>query len=147
MDASRRPRINLSMQYSMQPHHLVKAILFVLLIIFFVMIGGTYLFYNTVKSAQANTLYENLDDAQKAETADYENCILLEKKTIVRISEGQKQVLPYAQAREILTRDTARMNHPRFRIIVTPGIDYQNLSDILLLMTELKMKNYILLKS
>lgn len=130
----------------MQPHHLVKAMLFVLLIIFFVMVGGTYFFYSNVKSARATTLYENLNDAQKAEGADYKNCILLEKKAIVRISEGQKQVLPYAQARQILIRDT-RINQSGFRIIVTPDINYQDLSDILLLMTELKMKNYILLKS
>lgn len=131
----------------MQPHHLVKAILFVLVIIFLVMVGGTYFFYHTVRSAKASTLSENLGDAQKAETADYENCILLEKKGIIRMYEGQKQVLSYAQVREILTRDTVRMNRSRFRIIVAPGIDYQNLSDILLLMTELKIKQYTLLKS
>lgn len=131
----------------MKPHHLVKAILFILVIIFFVMVGGTYFFYNTVKSAKATTLYESLGDAQKAETADYENCIMLEKKSIVRMSGGQKQVLPYTQARQLLISDTARINRSRFRIIVTPGVDYKNLSDILLLMTELKMKDYILLKS
>lgn len=131
----------------MQPHHLVKAILFILAMIFLVMVGGTYFFYNTVRSSKASTLSENLSDAQKAETADYENCILLEKKGIIRMYEGQKQSLTYAQTREILICDTARLNRSRFRIIVAPGIDYQNLSDILLLMTALKIKNYTLLRS
>lgn len=130
----------------MEPHHLVKAILIILVIIFMVMVGGTYFFYNTVRSSKASTLSENLNDAQKAETADYENCILLEKKGIIRIYEGQKQKLTYAQAREKLIRDTARLNRSRFRIIVAPGIDYQNLSDILLLMPALNIKNYTLLR-
>lgn len=131
----------------MQPHHLVKAILFILAMIFLVMVGGTYFFYNTIRSAKASTLSENLSDAQKAETTDYENCILLEKKGIIRMYEGQKQSLTYAQTREMLIRDTARLNRSRLRIIVAPGIDYQNLSDILLLMTALKIKNYTLLRS
>lgn len=130
----------------MEPHHLVKAILIILVIIFMVMVGGTYFFYNTVRSSKASTLSENLNDAQKAETADYENCILLEKEGIIRIYEGQKQKITYAQTREILIRDTARLNQSRFRIIVAPGIDYQNLSDILLLMPALKIKNYTLLR-
>lgn len=130
----------------MQPHHLVKAILFILAMIFLVMVGGTYFFYNTIRSAKASTLSENLSDAQKAETADYENCILLEKKGIIRMYEGQKQSLTYAQTREILICDTARLNRSRLRIIVAPGIDYKKLSDILLLMTELKIKNYTILK-
>lgn len=130
----------------MQPHHLVKAILFILAMIFLVMVGGTYFFYNTVRSSKASTLSENLSDAQKAETADYENCILLEKKGIIRMYEGQKQSLTYAQTREILICDTARLNRSRLRIIVAPGIDYKKLSDILLLMTELKIKNYTILK-
>jgi len=131
----------------MEPHHLVKAILIILVIIFMVMVGGTYFFYNTVRSSKASTLSENLNDVQKAETADYENCILLEKEGIIRIYEGQKQKITYAQTREILICDTARLNRSRFRIIVAPGIDYQNLSDILLLMTALKIKNYTLLRS
>lgn len=130
----------------MEPHHLVKAILIILVIIFMVMVGGTYFFYNTVRSSKASTLSENLSDAQKAETADYENCILLEKEGIIRIYEGQKQKLTYAQTREILILDTARLNRSRFRIIVAPGIDYQNLSDILLLMPALNIKNYTLMR-
>lgn len=130
----------------MEPIHLVKAILLILVIILMVMVGGTYFFYNTVRSSKASTLSENLNDAQKAETADYENCILLEKEGIIRMYEGQKQSLTYVQAREKLIRDTARLNRSRFRIIVAPGIDYQNLSDILLLMPALRIKNYTLLR-
>jgi hypothetical protein len=131
----------------MKPHHLVKAVLFTLLFLLTVMVGGTYFFYSSTNKARAvSSVYEENGELNKALEKDYENCIVLGKEEVIRITGQQKMVLAYPQIEAVLRSDTASFHTAELKIIVTPDTDYQKISDILFLMSKLAIKKYKLLK-
>lgn len=130
----------------MSPLQLVKAVMVLLTVILIMMVGGTYFFYSNAKSAKATTLYADESGVRKAEATDYENCIVLRENDIIRMSGQDRIPFSYQQIATVLKTDTARVRQSSFRIIITRELDYQHLSDILLLMSQLNCQQYELVK-
>lgn len=130
----------------MKPLHLIKLVFVLLIVILILMVSGTYFFYSSARSSQATTLYDAESNIRKAEEADYENCIVLRENDIIRMSGQDRVPLSYHQIATVLRTDTARIREASFRIIITREIDYQQLSDILLLMPQLNSQQYEVLK-
>jgi hypothetical protein len=130
----------------MKPLQLIKLVFVLLIVILILMVSGTYFFYSSVRSSQATTLYDAESSIRKAEEADYENCIVLRENDIIRMSGQERIPFSYQQIASVLRTDTAKVRQASFRIIITRELDYQHLSDILLLMPQLNTQQYEVLK-
>jgi len=130
----------------MKPLLLIKLVALLLVVILIMMISGTYFYYSAARSASPTTLYDEEAGIRQAEATDYENCIVLRENDIIRMSGQDRVPLSYHQVATVLKTDTARIREASFRIIITREIDYQQLSDILLLMPQLNSQQYEVLK-
>lgn len=130
----------------MKPLLLIKLVAILLTVILILMVSGTYFFYASVRSSSTATLYDTEAGIRKAEATDYENCIVLRENDIIRMSGEDRVPHSYNQIATVLRTDTARIREASFRIIITREIDYQQLSDVLLLMPQLNSQQYEVLK-
>lgn len=130
----------------MSPLQLVKAVMVLLTVILILMVGGTYLFYSAAKSAKTTSFYDDESGVRKAEATDYENCIVLRENDIIRMSGLDRIPISYQQIATVLKTDTTSLRQASFRIIITRELDYQHLSDILLLMSQLNCQQYELME-
>ncbi len=130
----------------MKPLLLIKLVALLLIVILIMMVSGTYFYYSSAWSASPTTLYDAEAGIRQAEATDYENCIVLRGNDIIRMSGQDRIPLSYQQIATVLKTDTAQIRKSSFRIIITREIDYQQLSDILLLMPQLNSQQYQVLK-
>lgn len=130
----------------MKPLLLIKLVALLLVVILIMMISGTYFYYSSARSASPTTLYDEEAGIRQAKATDYENCIVLRENEIIRMSGQDRVPLSYHQMATVLKTDTARIRAASFRIIITREIDYQQLSDVLLLMPQLNSQQYEVLK-
>lgn len=130
----------------MKPLLLIKLVALLLVIILVMMISGTYFYYSSARTASATTLYDQEAGIRQARETDYENCIVLRENDIIRMSGKDRVPFSYRQIATVLKTDTARIREASFRIIITREVDYQQLSDVLLLMPQLNSQQYEVLK-
>jgi len=130
----------------MKPLLLIKLVALLLIVILIMMISGTYFFYSSASSAGTTTLYDEETGIRQAEANDYENCIVLRENDIIRMSGQDRIPLSYNQVATVLKTDTTRVRQASFRIVITKELDYQQLSDILLLMSQLNSQQYAVVK-
>lgn len=130
----------------MKPLLLIKLVALLLIVILIMMISGTYIFYSSANSTTTSTLYDEEAGIRQAEATDYENCIILRENDIIRMSGQDRIPLSYHQLATVLKTDTTRVRQASFRIVITKELDYQQLSDILLLLSQLNCQQYAVVK-
>lgn len=130
----------------MKPLLLIKLVALLLIVILIMMVSGTYFFYSSVRAGSTSTLYEEESGIRQAEATDYENCIVLRENDIIRMSGQHRIPLSYKQIATVLKTDTSRVRQSSFRIVITKESAYEQLSDILLLMSQLNSQQYAVVK-